>query len=580
MNIFGAILLLTAFANLLLALFSLRYRHSPGAMAYCLLLVAISIYSFGYALELQSRQVETILFWLKIEYIGISFIPTLLVMLAFSYTGRTQFLKPWILFILLLLNFLTYLFQYSNFQNLFYTEFRLISSGNLILADFTHGVWYWIHQILANFMLLISSLLYLTMVTESSGINRIRASIMLISSVIPWAVYLIYITGHSPHNIDLSPFSFSLVGFLGALGVLRFNLLEYVPIALEHVYNSMTNGLIVIDNQGRLVSFNQSAARVFLQLSPALKGEFLDTTTLRLPAFPELTDGFETDISIYNPEGEKHYHIHIVAVYNNRHKTLGKTLVITDITERLQKEKRLIEKEKRLKELNVSKDKFLAIIAHDLRNSFHLIINMTEMLITNVENQNHEGALKKGKIIYDTSVNTYHLLQNLLEWALIQQKGMHFTPVNLDITPLIDEEIRNLRTLYEQKDLTISHSAPEHHRVRADIEMLKTVIRNLLSNAIKYSYPGGNIQVTSSHSSGNVTVSIADTGTGMTPEEQDLVFRGDGNLSKKGTAAESGTGLGLRLCLEFVHLHGGKLWVTSTPGEGSTFFFTLPSGEK
>ncbi len=577
MNIFSAILLLTALANLLLAIFSLRYRNSPGAIAYFLLLVAISLYSFGYAFELQSGQVETILFWLKIEYIGIAFIPSLLVMLAFSYTGRTQFLKPWILFILVLMGVLTYIFQYSNFHNLFYEEFQLIPSGNLTLADFTHGIWYWIHQILANCMLLISTILYLTMVTESSGINRKRASIMLISSVIPWAVYLIYITGHSPHNIDLSPFSFSLVGFLGALGVLRFHLLEYVPIALEHVYNSMTNGLIVIDNQGHLVSFNQSAARLFPQLSPARKGEFLDITALRLPAFPELADGFETNISMSGPEGEAYYHLHIVAVYNNRHNRMGKTIVITDVTDQLQKEKRLIEKEKRLKELNVSKDKFLAIIAHDLRNSFHLIINMTEMLISNVENQNHEGALKKGKIIYDTSVNTYHLLQNLLEWALIQQKGMHFTPVNMDITPLIDEEIRNLRTLYEQKDLTITHSSREQYMVKADMEMLKTVIRNLLSNAIKYSYPGGSIQVSSSYSSGNVTVAIADKGTGMTPEEQDLVFRGDGNLSKKGTAAESGTGLGLTLCQEFVRLHGGKIWVSSTPGEGSTFSFTLPS---
>jgi len=384
---------------------------------------------------------------------------------------------------------------------------------------------------------------------------------------------------NSPKIIDLSPFSFALVGFLGALGVLRFNLLEYVPLAMEDVFNSMTTAVIVIDEQGRLLDYNKSASRLYPQLSPSTKGEALDTTILGLPAYQDLKEGFETDIGISGPDGGTFYHVFAVAVHNKRRKRMGMAITISNVTEKLKKEKRLEEKEKQLKELNASKDKFLAIIAHDLRNSFHLIINMTELMIGNVEKNNTEAALKKGKVIYDTSVNTYHLLQNLLEWALIQQKGMQFKPVDLDITPLIDEEVLNLRTLYEQKDLSITHSTANRYMVKGDIEMLKTVIRNLVSNAIKYSYPGGNIQITSTDETGYVKVSISDRGTGMTKEEQELAFSGEGNLTKKGTAAESGTGLGLRLCLEFIHLHGGKIWVNSTPGEGSTFSFTVPSGK-
>ncbi len=359
---------------------------------------------------------------------------------------------------------------------------------------------------------------------------------------------------------------------------LRFRKLSGA-IALDDVFDSMITAVIAIDEQGRLSGYNKSASRLFPQLSPSAKGKALDTTILGLPAYHDLKEGFETDIGISGPEGSTFYHVFTVAVHNKRRKRLGMAITITNVTEKLKKEKRLEEKEKQLKELNASKDKFLAIIAHDLRNSFHLIINMTELMIGNVEKNNIEAALKKGKIIYDTSVNTYHLLQNLLEWALIQQKGMQFKPVDLDITPLIDEEVRNLRTQYEQKDLTITHSTTPRHMVKGDIEMLKTVIRNLVSNAIKYSYPGGNIQITSTEKTGNVTVSIADQGTGMTKEEQDLAFSGEGGLTKKGTAAESGTGLGLRLCLEFVHLHGGKIWVNSTPGEGSMFSFTIPSGD-
>jgi signal transduction histidine kinase len=578
LNTYSYILLFTALANFLLALYSLRYRKSPGTRVYCLLLVAISIYSFGYAFELLSDRLDSILFWLKIEYLGISFLPSLMIILAIHYTGRANFLKGWIIALLVLFGLTTLFIQYSNFHGLFYRDYRLVRFEHLTLADFIHGPWYWVHQIVVNLILIISSLLYLIQVTESSGINRIRSTIMLISCIIPWGIYLVYLTGHSPGNIDLSPFSFSLVGFLAALGVFRFQLLDYLPIALEHVFNSITDGIIIIDNHNCLVSYNQSAARIYPQLSVRMKGEPLNFLIAGLPSLDSLSDGFETDVEMPSETVTEYYHTRVVAVKNDRNKSKGWAVIITNVSQRQIKENKLIQKEKQLKALNASKDKFLAIIGHDLRNSFHLIINMADLLIANLKKDNKEGALKKGKIIYDTSVSTYHLLQNLLEWALIQHKGMQFNPASLEVASVIDEEIQNLRTLYEQKDLTISHDPGPPLRVKADAEMLKTILRNLISNAIKYSYPGTDIRVTHSVANSFVTISIIDKGTGMTPEETEGIF-GDGSLSKKGTAAESGTGLGLRLCLEFIQLHGGKIWVESKPDEGSTFSFTIPSGE-
>jgi two-component system sensor histidine kinase/response regulator len=144
------------------------------------------------------------------------------------------------------------------------------------------------------------------------------------------------------------------------------------------------------------------------------------------------------------------------------------------------------------------------------------------------------------------------------------------------MTTLVDEEVQGLKTLYEQKELTISHIAEKPVIAMADREMIKTILRNLISNAIKYSYPGGNITITETIKPDSVTVSIIDNGTGMTNEEQELLFGPDGILSKKGTAAEDGTGLGLRLCREFIQLHQGTIKVTSQPEKGSTFSFTLP----
>jgi signal transduction histidine kinase len=200
------------------------------------------------------------------------------------------------------------------------------------------------------------------------------------------------------------------------------------------------------------------------------------------------------------------------------------------------------------------------------------------MLISNIEKNNMEGALKKATIIYDTSVGTYHLLQNLLEWALLQQKGMQLNRTSVNITALVTEEIQGLKSLYEQKELTISRITEKPLIAKADREMIKTILRNLISNAIKYSYHGGNIQITEILETDVFTVSISDNGTGMSAEEQQLIMGSEGILSKKGTEAEDGTGLGLNLCREFVHLHHGKITVTSEPEKGSTFSFTIPVG--
>jgi signal transduction histidine kinase len=570
------VLLITAALNFMLALYSLRYRKSPGILIYFFLLLAISFYSYGYAYELQSNKPESLLYWLHIEYIGISFIPSLLIMLALRYTGRVRILKPWLIILLVLYGMVILYLQFTNFRGFFYHNFDLVFSENIVFANFGHGPAYWVHQFVMNIILLICTILYFLNIGKTKGLNRIRAYIMFISCIIPYIIYLNYILGYRPHNLDLNPFSFTLVGFLFALGVFRFQLLEYLPITFEHVFDSMADGVVILDNQGKLVSYNQSASQLFPQLNVRMKGESPDIILKKLPSLSDLQDGYETDIEIPANDNPAYYHVRVVTIKNERNKPKGRTIIFTNVTERRLKENKLVQKEKALKGLNASKDKFLALIGHDLRNSFHLMINLSDMLIGNIEMDNKEGALKKANIIYDTSVGTYHLLQNLLEWALLQQKGMQLKKTSQNIIALVNDEIQGLKTLFEQKELTISHITEKPVMVMADREMIRTILRNLISNAIKYSYPGGNIRITEIVKPESLTVSIHDNGIGMTAEEQELLFGAEGILTKKGTAAEDGTGLGLRLCREFILLHHGEISVTSEPEKGSTFSFTIP----
>lgn len=573
---YSILLLCIAAINLGIGVYAIRFYKSPGGVSYIFIMIALSLYSMGYAFELQALDLQEVQFWLHVEYLGISFLPPLFLTLASRYTGRALLLKSWLLVPLFALSLTTLFLEITNAGHLFYREIRLNDKVDFVLADFIKGPWYWVHQGYANIMIFASSILYVIMLWRSSGHIRKRALIMLLALTIPWCAYLIYIVGGSPYNIDLSPFSFSIAGILTALGIFRYNLLSYIPLAFEQVFNNMTLGVVVLDNEKHLVSCNASAMHILPDLASMSKGKSVERVFETIPSLAKLTDSLKTDIELSRMGYARHYHLQVVALKTERGRLKGWIVTLADITERKLKEYELLATENKLKELNTSKDKFFALIAHDLRNAFHLIINMSDMLVENLQQDINSPVHRKARVIYDTAVNTYSLLQNLLDWALMQSKGMSFKPEELLLHEMVAEEVRNLKTISDQKDLKIVNGIDSAIVIKGDQEMLKTVFRNLLSNAIKYSFSGGTIKVSATMQQDRVLIEVTDNGVGMSRDDQDKLFKLESYFSRKGTASENGTGLGLKLCKEFVRAHGSDIWVKSTLGQGSTFSFTVP----
>jgi len=250
---------------------------------------------------------------------------------------------------------------------------------------------------------------------------------------------------------------------------------------------------------------------------------------------------------------------------------------MNDITERKLVEKQLLEKEKNLQELNITKDKFLAIIAHDLRNPFHIITNMSELICRNIDKKDFESVSKIAKSLNDTSKTTFNLLQNLLEWAMIQKNSRQLNIKRHQLIKIINNELITLQQVYHNKELKIEMDVDNSIYVDADEHMIKTVIRNLLSNAAKYSFPNGCVQINSHKDNDHIIIGITDSGVGISIDDQKKLFRTDASFSKKGTLDENGTGMGLILCSEFIGLHGGSISVQSKEGNGSTFKIRLPA---
>jgi PAS domain S-box-containing protein len=237
----------------------------------------------------------------------------------------------------------------------------------------------------------------------------------------------------------------------------------------------------------------------------------------------------------------------------------------------------LKENETKLKELNLTKDKFLSIIAHDLKNPFNAILGFSGILKENVKASDYEGIVKYSEIIYDSSRRAMALLTNLLIWAQSQSGRIGFNPEYIDVCSLILESVEFSNDSALQKSITILYDPSQHHRVLVDRYMISTVVRNLISNAIKYSFPKCQINIDCKPGHNELIVSVKDNGTGMNESVINSLFRVDSGYSTAGTQQERGTGLGLILCKEFVEKHGGKIWVESEVGKGSTFSFTIPN---
>jgi PAS domain S-box-containing protein len=251
-----------------------------------------------------------------------------------------------------------------------------------------------------------------------------------------------------------------------------------------------------------------------------------------------------------------------------------------DITERMLAEQALKESETKLRQLNVDKDLFISILSHDLKNPFNNILGFSEVLTTEINSLNSDEIKDIANNINKSARNTYNLLEDILMWARTQQGKIPFKPQNLSFADICKNILEILNPIANAKNITINCFTAKQMNVFADIDMLKTVLRNLVSNAIKFTNIGGSININAEETSGNVTISVSDNGTGIKPDDLKKLFNISEFITTTGTAEETGTGFGLLLCKEFVEKHGGKIWVESVYGKGSEFKFSLPYNAK
>jgi signal transduction histidine kinase len=263
---------------------------------------------------------------------------------------------------------------------------------------------------------------------------------------------------------------------------------------------------------------------------------------------------------------------------NQSHSIQKKNNELTSMNEQLKESKR------ELNTINKTKDRFFSIVAHDLKGPLNSLKGYSHLISTFGDKLPKEEIISMAADQERTLDNLYKFLEDLLSWSRIQMKAVALEPQNIELKVVTDKMCTILTPQIDEKEIDTKYINVEGKQVFADENAVFTIMRNLVSNAIKFTPREGKIRInaeTEKNEEGNETgftkISVIDTGVGMPKEVSQKLFKLDNKYSTKGTEGEKGTGLGLIICKEFVEQNGGEMGVESTEGEGTTFWFTLPS---
>lgn len=248
-----------------------------------------------------------------------------------------------------------------------------------------------------------------------------------------------------------------------------------------------------------------------------------------------------------------------------------------EINSRIEAEKEGEQLLQELQELNLSKDRFISIMAHDLRSPFNALMGFSDLLVDEISETEKPEQKKYALIIQQIARNSFQLLENLLTWSRLQLSRISIQPVIIDLFHEVSLVINIHAAGASKKSVQIHNTVGGNTTVFADLNMVQTILRNLLSNAIKYTPTGGRIEISAEAQDDMTIIRIRDNGIGVNPEIARLLFRDDEFITTKGTDNEGGSGLGLLLCKQMVEKNGGKIWIESTSAQGSIFAFSLPA---
>lgn len=567
-----------------IAIYSWRKTYTSYQKYFTLLMLMIAVWSLAGAFESAATSLDTKLIFSKIEYIVALTAPVFYLKFAAGFSKVDEIWKKfyawfWMVPLLIFIAALT-----NEHHHLIWTGFSWSSAGNNIII-YHHGPLFFLATVFSLGMILLSQVLLFKALKRLPELSRKQAKLFILASYFPFIAVGIY--SFEPSflvGLDIIILSFSFTGILLLVGIVRYNILDIVPIVKQHITSIIPDGLLVLDHHRHLIFSNEVATKLLESQYGKLKHNIsvVDWLVVAVDSFIE--EGLEKKEVTIQDKNEEWYNVMLSRLVDRAGKLRGIVIIMRNISQRKKLEieaevlnRKIFESNKALIELNAQKDKILSIIGHDLKTSFHQISAFTLIIKENAELFNKTNILELVSDIDTAAQNGNKVLEDLLLWAQGQQKAASVNPSSFNFNELIEEVMLFFGKLTETKKLKIENRFSSNVIVYADRNMVTVVLRNIISNAIKFSHTGDTITLDwQKPDSGHVNILIIDQGKGMSTEQMSKLFNPEIKFSTTGTAGEKGNGLGLALSYDMMLRNKGNIQVESTPGKGTKFILTLP----
>jgi len=578
-NDFCAALALNTLISFAITVYSWLKLKSESGKYFIFLMLAITIWTFSATFELSFTTLDQKILWSKISYIGIVSVSPLWFLFACHYSKIKKILSRYIKIIIWIIPVIILLLAFTNeFHGSVWPEITLTDSEIGIIAIYENGWGKFILLIYSYILLLTGTVILINFAIRAKQLYLRQVFLLTFSALIPWignALY--YFRVGSFALLDFTPVFFTITGILLLWDIINFHLLDIMPVAYDTLFENMSDGVIVTDNEYRIIDINPVAGRLF-----QLNNSVGNTVKKLFTGYPEISDfiySTHSGSNVLSLKVEDRFFwldIRVTALINSYKKQSGKLIVIRDITENKKSELELAESERKYRNLNDAKDKFIRILSHDLKSPFQGMLGLSKMLSEEIEDLSKDEIREFSHELNLSIQSQFGLLEDLLSLSKVQNEKIILLKKQINVS----KEINNLFKLFEMfalsKHIQILNNINDDVSINADPDMFRIMLRNLISNALKFTPPGGTVSISTVKTIDEVTFIVEDNGIGIAAKDIPKLFRLDHHFTTKGTANEKGTGFGLILCKEVMEKHEGKIWLESEVGKGSKFCFSFP----
>ena len=567
-----------------LFIYVLRFWETPVARSFAIVVGLGSLWSGLYVLDMVSLSLESKAFWSSLRLAFVAYIPAAMLSLALHHAGFGGLVKRWRILLLVVPVMTGVICMMGAQSDLMRYNFSLRLSGPLPVLLFSKGPWYFVHIAYSYILVILSFAILIRSLRGAKAYYRNRTLVVIGGFASLFFLDILFNLGITPlQGINPAPAAIAVAYLVIGWVLLRYRLLDIVPLAWSLVVENMEDPIFVLNRGDRIIDFNPRAKEVFSQGREAITGQTLSALAPGVEAFvsgaPELRSVSE-EIVLPTAVGEVFFHASVLPVKDPDGRILGRIVVFHDVSELVKAREALQRAKEEAERADLAKSDFLATVSHEIRTPLNAIVGLTELLS---ETRDRERLVEYTMLLRSSGTLLCNLLNNILDISRIEAGKITTESVEFNPRHVIEANVEPFSVVARQKGLYFSLLLGDDLPTRADGDAFSIgrVLSNVVGNAIKFT-DRGSIEV-SAHAAVSaadptaldLTVTVTDTGIGISPEMQDRVF----HRFERGHDLPSlypGTGLGLTIAKGLVEAMGGTIALKSSPSSGSTFSFTVP----